>query len=140
MERFQKYFIYPLSTNYYKQYFEANMSNIKNTQKEIKSIITIKNTLSDFPKYLSSNDSSFTNQVEISNIFNNYFASIAEKTKVSINYSHKHFSDFLKDKNQNSFFQSPTSKQKIQNIISSLNSNQSVGPNSIPTRILKLLK
>ena len=81
------------------------MSNIKNTWKEIKSIITIKNTLSDFPKCLSSNDSSFTNQVDISNIFNNYFASIAEKKKkVSINYSNKHFSDFLKDKNQNSFF------------------------------------
>ena len=36
--------------------------------------------------------------------FNNYFASIAEKTKVSINYSPKHFSDFLKDKNQTLFF------------------------------------
>ena len=109
------------------------MSNIKNTWKEIKSTITIKNTLSDFPKCLSSNDSSFTNQVEISNIFNNYFASIAEKTKVSINYSHKHFSDFLKDKNQNSFFLSLTNKCDI---ISSLNSNKSkVGPNSIPARI-----
>ena len=91
-------------TNYYNQYFEANMNNIKNTWKGIKSILTIKNTSSDFPKCLSSNGSTFTNQVEISNIFNNYFASIAEKTKVSINYSHKHFSDFLKYKNQNSFF------------------------------------
>ena len=127
-------------TNYYNQHFEANMSNIKNTWKGIKSILTIKNTSSDFPKCLSSNGSTFTNQVEISNIFNNYFASIAEKTKVSINYSHKHFSDFLKDKNENSFFLSPTSKYEMQNIISPLNSNKSVGPNSIPTRILKLLK
>ena len=125
---------------YHNQYFEANMNNIKNTWKGIKSILTIKNTSSDFPKCLSSNGSTFTNQVEISNIFNNYFASIAEKTKVSINYSHKHFSDFLKDKNENSFFLSPTSKYEMQNIISPLNSNKSVGPNSIPTRILKLLK
>ena len=98
------------------------------------------NTSSDFPKCLSSSGSTFTNQVEIANIFNNYFASIAEKTKVNINYSHKRFSDFLKDKNQNSFFLSPTNKYEIQNVISSLNSNKSVGPNSIPTRILKLLK
>ena len=126
--------------NYYNQYFEANMNNIKNTWKGIKSILTIKNTSSDLPKCLSSNNSTFTNQVEISNIFNNYFASIAEKTNVSINYSHKHFSDFLKHKNQNSFFLSPTNKYEIQNVISSLNSNMSVGPNSIPTRILKLLK
>ena len=59
----------------------------------------VKNTLSDISKCLSSNSSTFTNQVEISNIFNNYFASIAEKTKGRISYSHKHFSDFLKDKN-----------------------------------------
>ena len=125
---------------YYNQYFEANMNNIKSTWKGIKSIITIKNTSSDFPKYLSSNGYTFTNQVDISNNFNNYFASVAETTKVSINYSRKHFSNFLKDKNQNSFFLSPTSKYEIQNIISSLNSNKSVGPSSIPTRILKLLK
>ena len=127
--------------NYYNQYFEANMNNIKNTWKGVKSILTIKNTSSNFPKCLSSNGSTFTNQAEISNIFNNYFASIAENTKLNINYSHKHFSDFLKDKNQNSFFLSPTNKyDKIQNAISSLNSNKSVGQNSIPTRILKLLK
>ena len=89
-------------TNYYNQYFEANMNNIKNTWKGIKSILTIKNTSSDFPKCLSSNGSTFTNQVEISNIFNNYFASIAEK--VNINYSHKHFFDFLKIKIKTPFF------------------------------------
>ena len=89
-------------TNYQKQYFEANMNKIKITWRGIKSIITFKNTSSDFPKCLSSNGSTFTNQVKISNIFNNYFASIAEKIKSNINYSHKHFSDFLKDKNQNS--------------------------------------
>ena len=46
------------------------MNNIENTWKEIKSILTIKNISSDFPKCLSSNGSAFTNQVEISNIFN----------------------------------------------------------------------
>ena len=84
-------------TNYYNQYFEANMNNIKNKWKGIKSILTIKNISSDFPKCLSSNGSILTNQVEISNTLNNYFASVAEKTIVNINYSHKHFSDFLKD-------------------------------------------
>ena len=35
---------------------------------------------------------------------------------------------------------SPTDKTEIENVISSLDSNKSVGPNSIPTKILKLLK
>ena len=37
-------------TNYYNQYFEASMNNIKNTCKEIKSMLTIKNTSSDYAK------------------------------------------------------------------------------------------
>ena len=127
-------------TNYYNQYFKANMNNIKNTWKGIKSIITIKNLSSDIPKSLSSNRSTITNQVEISNVFNNYFATIAEKTKENINPSHKHFSDFLKNRHHNSFFLSPTNKSEIQNVISSPNSNKSVGPNSIPIKKLKLLK
>ena len=34
---------------------------------------------------------------------------------------------------------SPTDKTEIENVISSLDSNKSVGPNSIPTKIMKLL-
>ena len=34
----------------------------------------------------------------------------------------------------------PADKTEIENVISSLDSNKSVGPNSIPTKILKLLK
>ena len=60
------------------------MSNIKNTWKEIKSFITIENLSSDIPKSLSLSGPSITNQEEISNVFNNYFATIAEKTKESI--------------------------------------------------------
>ena len=69
------------------------MNNIKNTWKGIKSIITIKNIYSDIPKSLFCNGSTITNKVEISNIFNNYFATIAEKTKENIDPSPKHFSE-----------------------------------------------
>ena len=61
------------------------MNNIKNNQKTMKSITTIKKTSSNFPKCLSFNGSTITYQVETSNIFNNYFASISEKKGI-INY------------------------------------------------------
>ena len=77
--------------------------------------------------------------MEISNIFNNYFSSTASKTKLNISFSRKHFSDFL-NKSNNSFFVSPTDKTEIKDVISSLDSNKSVQPNSTPTKILKLLK
>ena len=76
-------------------------------------------TFSDSPKCLSSNGSQTKLKVQTS--LSNYFASIVEKTKVSIDYSHQHFSDCLKDKNQNSFFLSLTKRYEIQNIISSWN-------------------
>ena len=58
------------------------------------------------------NGDTITNPYNIGNTFNNYFASIAETTD----------------------------KEEIANIISSLNSNKTSDPNSIPDRILLLLK
>ena len=56
-----------------------------------------------------------------------------------MNYSHKHFSDYLSNKSSTIFLE-PTDKEEIANIISSLNSKKASGPNSIPYRILFLLK
>ena len=51
-----------------------------------------------------------------------------KKTRDNINYSQKHYSDFLSDKCKNSFFIHPTNKDEIADIISSLDTNKSVGP------------
>ena len=39
----------------------------------------------------------------------------------------------------NSFFLNPTDEIKVKNIILSLNPSKAIGPNGIPTKILKLL-
>ena len=57
------------------------MNNIKSTWNGIKSIITIKNLSYNIPKSLLYNGLTITNKVEISYIFNNSFAAVAEKTK-----------------------------------------------------------
>ena len=72
--------------------------------------------------------------------FNDYFVSVAKTTKRSINYSHKHFSDYLSNESDSTIFLQPTDQEEIANIISSLNSNKASGPNSRPYRILFLLK
>ena len=66
------------------------------------------------------------------NTFKRYFPSIAETTKKSIKYSHKHFSDYLSTESSSAIFLQPTDKEEIANILSSLNSNKASGPNSIP--------
>ena len=126
--------------NYYKKYFESNLNNSKNTWKGIKSIITMKNVISTVPRTLSHGDNTFTNPCEIANVFNNYFASVADTAKQNINHSHKHFSEYLKHQCNNSIFIQPTDREEIANIISSLNINKASGPLSIPNKILILLK
>ena len=65
--------------NYSNQYFKANMSNIKNVCRGIKFIIADKNISTDIPNSLSFNGSTVKGQVEISSVFVDCFATIAEK-------------------------------------------------------------
>ena len=127
-------------TNCYNYSFESNWKSIKNTWKGIKVILTIKEIAADIPKGLTVDDTTISHSMAISTIFNKYFYSIANKTKLNVLFSHKHFSDFLKNRSNISFFASPTDKTEIENIISSLDSNKSVGSNNIPTKVLKIFK
>ena len=125
---------------YYDKYFERNWNNIKNTWKGIKSLISLKTVASHVPTVLSLDNGDIITNPYIVNTFNNYFTSIAETKKKSIKYSHKHLSDYLSNETRSKIFLQPTDKEEIANIISSLNSNKASGPNSIPYRVLFLLK
>ena len=108
-------------------YFETYWNNIKNTWKGIKSLISIKTVASSAPTVLlRDNGNTITNPYDTANTFNNYFASIAETTKINIKYSHKHFPDYLKEE-----FLKPTIKEEIGNIVFSRNSNKGSGSNFI---------
>ena len=126
--------------NYCNHYFRTYWANIKNTWKGITSILNINNTHSNIPKILVSSDTISAEPIDIANILNNFFTSIAAKTKESIKYSHKHFSNFRKNRSDDSFFLIPTDKYEIINILSSFSPTKPTGPNSIPTKILRLLK
>ena len=91
------------------------------------------------PKTLTVDSTTISNPIEISNILNNYFSSITSKMKLNISFSHKNFSDFLKNRSNISFFVIFTYKTEIESVITTLDSNKSVGPNHIPTKKLKLV-
>ena len=67
---------------YYAKYFESNWNNIRNTWKGIKTIISIKNITTTIPHSIEFNN--ITDPTTMSNVFNNYFTSIAEKAKSNI--------------------------------------------------------
>ena len=94
---------------------------------------------STVPSTIIEQNLSLTNPKDNADAFNNYFSNVPTGIKSSIKYSRNKFFDFLPQININSFFINPTDKTEIKNIILSLDPLKSIGPNSIPTKILKLL-
>ena len=124
---------------YFSSFFQNHVNDLKNTWKGIKRIISLKDSRSTVPSTIIENNISLTNPKDIADAFNNYFSNVATGIKSSIKYSRNKFFDFLPQININSFFINPTDKTEIKNIILSLDPLRSIGPNSIPTKILKLL-
>ena len=88
---------------------------------------------------LSQDNETVTSPKKIAKILNDYFRTRTE-TRAKIRFSNKSFNEFLQHANENSFFLKRTNSDEIINLISSVNESKSVGPNSLPTKILELLK
>ena len=74
----------------------------------------------------------------VSNHFNKFFSTIAQKIEGKTVKTKKHFSDFLSEPLQSNVFLTPTLPDEIQEIIKSLNSKKATGPNSISKKVLKV--
>ena len=59
--------------NCYDKYFKDNVSNMKNTWKGIRFIISLQKTTNDSPKIISLEDHTVTDQRTIANTFNSFF-------------------------------------------------------------------
>ena len=68
----------------------------------------MKDILSAVPRTLSHGKNTITNLCEITNVFNNYFASITDTAMWNIKYSYKYFSENLKHQQSNYIFFQPT--------------------------------
>ena len=69
--------------------------------------------------------------------FNNFFTSIGKNIQKEIFPTGTHFSNYLKDP---IIVILPTTPEEVYISIQELQVNKSLGPNSIPTKILKLAK
>ena len=88
----------------YAKYFRNNWSNIKNTWKGIKTIISIKSITTTVPYLIEFNNITIKDPTAMSNVFNNYFTSIAKKTNSNIKFSPKHYTDYLSYTNKKNLF------------------------------------
>ena len=130
---------------YLNKYFTDNNGNSKKLWKGINELILNKNksksNLSCLEKTVNNITSLITNPKEINNIANRYFTNVAEEILNKRKYNgNKHFTNYLKNMNPNSFFANPTNPNEVKTIICEMDSTKCVGPNSIPTNILKEIK
>ena len=93
------------------------------------------------PTCLINEDRTLTDPSEIANTFNDYFSSVADnllnERKFNGNTS---FRDYLTNPLANSFVIHPCDEYEVKDLIQQLEQNKSLGPNSIPTNILKLVQ
>ena len=121
---------------YFSKNFESYWNNIKNTWKRIKSLITLKAIFTSVPKTLNHNNKTLSQiQLKLQIFLITTLFLQLKRQGLNVNYSHKRFSEDMENNSSNSFFHSlfssPTSINEILSMISNLNPNKSVGPNSI---------
>ena len=75
--------------------------------------------------------------VQISEIFNNFFTNVGPNIAKQIPKTSKKFYEFLKNRMEKSVYFKLTHKDEIVKIINNLKKGKALGPNSIPTHILK---
>ena len=68
--------------------------------------------------------------------FNN-FVTIAENIDKNI-HTNANYKDYQENSVTNSFFLKPTNEEEVNSIIKQMKTNKAIGPNSIPTKILKM--
>ena len=91
----------------------------------------------NIPSSLLIEGNTITDPKDISEHFNNFFTSIGQDLQKNIAPTKKHFSDNLKAPNTDTFYISATTLKEISDLMKTLKNSNSLGPNSIPTNILK---
>ena len=125
--------------NRYQKFFADNTNNIKKTWEGINNIISVKNTNKSVPSCIATGESHITDPKQIAKKFNEYFSSIAANIEKKLIKTNNKYNDYLNHPNPNSIFLSSVLAEEVKTQISSLQSNKAEGPNSIPTKILKII-
>ena len=124
---------------HYEEVFRVNKTNMKKTLITIKSIININFKNNSNPTCLDVNQKSITNHKQIAQEFNSFFTNIAGKIASKIIPTNVSRMDYLNNRNERTFFLSPTTPDEVSDQIKLLKNWKSSGPNSIPCKLLKSL-
>ena len=106
----------------------------------IKSIISHKSfTSSSINKIKGNNGNATSDPSEMSNILNNLYINVASSITKTIPINPKSPLDYLSNRTFNSLFLTPFTPFEVKDIIDALDPFKSVGPNSTPIKLLKIV-
>ena len=127
--------------NYYYNYFQTNSRNMKQLWSGIKSVINTRKSsnVNVTSKMKNSNGALTSDPVVIANLFNKFFVNVSHDITQKIPRTRKSPLDFIHNRICDSFFIAPSAPSEISDIINMLKPGKSLGPNSIPVKLLKHL-
>ena len=127
-------------TRYFHNYFSTNSQNMKKLWSGIKTLISHKSSNSFSINKIKDKEGSVTSDpCKISNIFNDFFVNVADEITKTIPLTPKSPLDYLSNRTSNSLFLAPVTFIEVNDLINVLNPSKSVGPNSIPIKLLKII-
>ena len=135
-----KHLILISKKSYYSSYFLRNKDNIKGVWKGIKELITIKNSNNHMPTTLEIGNLKVTNRQSIVNAFNDYFANIGPNVAKTIPAANTTPLRYMPNPLCNSFALFPVTPHEVIDEINNLDPSKSVGPFSVPIKLLKIIK
>ena len=125
-------------SSYYHKQFQNNISDIKKTWSKINEVLCRKSKKAEMPDYFLDGNKVLTENVDIANCFNNFFANIgpvlANSIKGPMGQSYK---DYLKTKIESNFSFNTVENCYVLNLINKLKPKTSSGHDGLSSIMLK---
>ena len=126
--------------NYFHNFFHTNGNSMKLLWSGLESIISNKNSKVNIISKLNDVHGNLTNDpAVIANTFNDFFVDVAGNVAKGIPRTRKSPMDYLGARNEHSFFMTPVIPMEVSDVKSLLNTGKSIGPDSFPIKLLKIL-
>ena len=122
---------------YFTWYFKTNINNSKKIWKGINEIIHNKHSKSNEAIFLDDNGEIITDQKKVSNRFNKFYTTIADKLVTKLGKPSTKYQDYLRNPNEHSMFLNETDPGEVALLLSKLDITKSGDIYGINPRLIK---
>ena len=125
-----------MKQNYYQSMLEINKSNMKKTWEFLKKAIGNQNDKAIIPQMMKINNEQVSENTQIADSFNKYFASIGATTGQNVPISKSTYTDFLQKPIANSMYIEPVESYQVIEVVKKLKPKNSSGHDEISTKLV----